>query len=66
MEMLRLKHAAPNSTSLSSPAEDGFDFTVCICLNEANLLSPSDSDQLRKEVRAVQMLLQAQPVEASF
>lgn len=54
MEVLRLKRAAPNSTSPSSQAEDVFIFTVCVCLNEANLLSPSDSVQLRKkETRAI-------------
>lgn len=67
MEMLRLKRAAPNSTSPSSQAEDVFGFTVCICLNEANLLSPTDSVRLRKkQARAIWTLLWELPVEASF
>lgn len=54
VEMLRMKHATPNITSPSSSVEDVFIFTLCICLNEANLLSPNDSIQLReKEAREI-------------
>ena len=67
LEMLRLQRAAPNSTPPSPPAEDVFDFTVCIYLNKPNLLSPSDSVQLgRKEARAIRTLSGELPVEASF